>query len=73
MIMVPPAYGEVAGKAAGLEEFYVRPDLQLRRGETWADSAVVDRMVRSGELVCESDTIFTGVGIRVRSFHLRIE
>jgi len=41
------------------------------RGEIWADSAVVDRLVRSGELVTESDTLFAGVGVRVRSFHLR--
>jgi hypothetical protein len=41
------------------------------RGETWADSAVVDRLARSGELASEFDTVFADVGIRVRSFHLR--
>jgi hypothetical protein len=41
------------------------------RGEVWADSVVVDRLVRSGELVTEFDTLFAGVGVRVRAFHLR--
>ena len=43
------------------------------RAEVWADSAVVYRLVRSGDLVCESDTLFGDVGVRVRAFHLRMK
>lgn len=31
LMMVPSAYGEMAGTEAGLEEFYIRPDLRVRR------------------------------------------
>jgi len=40
------------------------------RGEVWADSVIVDRLARSGDLISESDTLFADVGVRVRSFHL---
>jgi hypothetical protein len=37
LLMVPPAYGEAEGSGTGLEEFYVRPDLQVWRGDAWSD------------------------------------
>lgn len=37
LMIVPPAYGEVAGSGGGLEEFYVDPNLMILRNGAWME------------------------------------
>lgn len=37
LMMVPPGYGERTGAGAGLEEFYISPNLRIMTGGTWQE------------------------------------
>lgn len=37
LILVPPTYGETSGEDAGLDEFYVRPDLRIWQNGSWEE------------------------------------